>query len=44
MNIIISEEQLKKIRKSLSENKDTSKNANNQKLKNNSQSSKKNGN
>ncbi len=33
MNIIISEEQLKKIRKSLSENKGTSNNANNQKLK-----------
>jgi len=44
MNIIISEEQFKKISKSLSENRDTNNNANNQKLKNNSQSSKKNGN
>ena len=44
MNIIISEEQFKKISKSLSENRDTNNNANNQKLKNNSQPSKKNGN
>jgi hypothetical protein len=44
MNIIISEEQFKKISKSLSENRDTNNNANNQKLKNNSQSLKKNGN